>query len=146
MLTLDIQQSTVKTRLAKAKQLIEGEKEGRNIDIEALGIIDPDSLQRLGLFSQLQANAGRSAEFLASQPQRLEEAKTQYSSLLALMAKEQRLKADFGEGHPEVRNLQNEIALVKSFVADNKDAIGDLPLETELTPSLLMKTYQIAGE
>lgn len=141
MLTLDIQQSTVKTRLAKARQLIEGEKEGKSIDIEALGIIDPDSLQRLGLFSQLQANAGRSAEFLASQPQRLEEAKTQYSSLLALMAKEQRLKADFGEGHPEVRNLQNEIALVKSFVADNKDVIGDLPLETELTPSLLMKTY-----
>ena len=114
LLTLDIQQSTVKTRLAKAKQLIEDEANGKAIDMESLGVIDPESLQRLGIFAGLQANAGKSAEFLAEQPQRLEEARTQYSSLLTLMSQEQRLKADFGEGYPEVKKLQDEIALLKS--------------------------------
>ncbi len=64
LLTLDIQQSTVKTRLAKAKQLVQDDAEGKKIDMDALGIIDPESLQRLGVFAGLQANAGKSPEFL----------------------------------------------------------------------------------
>jgi succinoglycan biosynthesis transport protein ExoP len=120
LLTLDIQQSTVKTRLEKASKLLKQEAEGQAIDMDAMGIIDPESLQRLGVFATLQADAGRSAEFLADQPQRLEEAKAQYSQMLTLMAQEQRLKADFGEGHPEVRKLRDEIALVKSFVSEKQ--------------------------
>ena len=141
LLTLDIQQSTVKTRLAKAKELVQAELDGKTIDLEALGVIDPESLQRLSVFAGLQANAGRSAEFLAEQPQRLEEARTQYSNMLTLMSQEQRLKADFGEGHPEVRKLQDEIALVKSFVAEKQETLGIIPSEAALTPGLLMKAY-----
>ena len=141
LLTMDIQQSTVKTRLAKAKQLVQDEKDGKTIDMDALGVIDPESLQRLGIFAGLQANAGKSAEFLADQPQRLEEAKVQYSNLLTLMAEEQRLKADFGDGHPEVRKIRDEIALVKSYVMEKQAETGVLPIDTQLTPALLMKTY-----
>jgi succinoglycan biosynthesis transport protein ExoP len=141
LLTMDIKQSTVKTRLAKARHMIEDEKNGKTIDMEALGIIDSDSLQRLGVFAGLQANAGKSAEFLAEQPQRLEEARTQYSNLLILLSQEQRLKSDFGEGHPDVKKLQDEIALLKSFVEERKGTMAELPTETTLTPSLLMKAY-----
>lgn len=141
LLTMDIKQSTVKTRLAKAKQMVEDEKNGKTIDMEALGIIDSDSLQRLGVFAGLQANAGKSVEFLAEQPQRLEEARTQYSNLLILLSQEQRLKSDFGEGHPDVKKLQDEIALLKSFVEERKGTMAELPAETTLTPSLLMKAY-----
>jgi succinoglycan biosynthesis transport protein ExoP len=141
LLTMDIKQSTVKTRLAKAKLMVEDEKNGKTIDMEALGIIDSDSLQRLGVFAGLQANAGKSAEFLAEQPQRLEEAHTQYSNLLVLLSQEQRLKSDFGEGHPDVKKLQDEIALLKSFVEERKGTMAELPTETTLTPSLLMKAY-----
>lgn len=141
LLTLDIQQSTVQTRLAKAKKFIDEEKNGKTVDMEALGVIDPESLQRLGVFAGLQANAGRSAEFLADQPLRNEEARMQFSNLLSLMSQEQRLKADFGEGHPEVRKLQNEIALVKSFIAEKQETLALIPSETPLTPYLLLKAY-----
>jgi len=141
LLTLDIQQSTVKTRLEKARTLLQQEVDGKAIDMDAMGIIDPESLERLGVFAGLQADAGRSAEFLAEQPQRLEEAKTQYSQLLTLMAQEQRLKADFGEGHPDVRKLKDEIALVKSFVSEKQKEGIFIASDTPLTPGLLIRTY-----
>lgn len=142
LLTLDIQQSTVKTRLEKAKKLVDNENNNvKPIDIEALGIIDPESLQRLGIVATLQADAGRSAEFLADQPQRTEGARTEFSNLLSLMSEEQKLKADFGVGHPKVRNIQNEIALVKKFMAEKHESATAIPVETQLTPSLLMKAY-----
>ena len=141
LLTLEISQSTVKTRLDKAKKILQQEAEGTPVDIDALGIIDPESLQRLGVFAGMQANAGRSAEFLAEQPQRMEEARAQYTQLLALMAEEQRLKADFGDGHPSVRKLRDEIALVKKFVTENQAKMGAVPTETVLTPALLLRTY-----
>lgn len=141
LLTLEISQSTVKTRLDKAKKILQQEAEGTPVDMDALGIIDPESLQRLGVFAGMQANAGRSAEFLAEQPQRMEEARARYTQLLALMAEEQRLKADFGDGHPSVRKLRDEISLVKSFVTENQQQLGAIPTETALTPALLLKTY-----
>ncbi|MEJ7591889.1 MAG: polysaccharide biosynthesis tyrosine autokinase [Planctomycetaceae bacterium] len=141
LLTMDIKQATVKTRLEKAKELVHAEKDGKAIDMDALGVIDPESLQRLSVFAALQADAGQSAEFLADQPARLEEARAQYSKMLTLMAEEQRLKADFGLGHPEVRKLQNEIALVKSFVAEKQETMSLIPADTQLTPGGLMKAY-----
>ena len=141
LLTLDIAQSTVQTRLQKAKKYLADEAEGKPVEIDALSIIDPENLQRLGAFAGMQANAGRSAEFLASQPQRLEEARAQYSQMLKLMADEQRLRADFGDGHPEVRKLQNEIALVKSFVTQKQEEIGALPTESLMTPATIIRTY-----
>ena len=141
LLTLDIQQSTVQTRLDKAKKLLQQDADGTAIDMDSLGVIDPESLQRLGVVAALQANAGKSAEFLADQPQRLEEAKAQYSHMLTLMAQEQRLRADFGDGHPEVRKLRDEIALLKTFVKEKQDDVGLIPTETVLTPAILMKAY-----
>ncbi len=141
LLTMDIKQATVKTRLERAKQLVQGEKDGATIDMDALGVIDPDSLQRLSVFAALQSDASRSPEFLADQPQRLEEARANISTMLGLMAKEQRLKAEFGEGHPEVRNVQAEIALVKKFIDDKTETLGVIPTDTSLTPGNLLKAY-----
>ena len=141
LLTMDIKQATIRTRLEKAKQLVQAEKDGTSIDIDALGVIDVENLQRLSVFAALQADAGKSAEFLADQPQRLEEARAQYSNMLQLMAQEQRLKADFGEGHPDVIKLQNEISLVKSFVAERQQTMGVIPADTQLTPGGLIKAY-----
>ena len=141
LLTMDIKQATVKTRLERAKQLVQGEKDGTVIDMDALGVIDPDSLQQLAVFAGLQANAGKSAEFLADQPQRNEEASAQYSKMLQLISEKQRLMADFGEGHPEVRKKQDEIALVDSFGAEKRESMSLIPTETTFTPGLLIKTY-----
>ena len=46
---------------------------------------------------------------------------TQYKNLLALLAKEQELLADFGPQHPEVQKIRDQIRLLKQFIAENGD-------------------------
>ena len=114
---------------------------GNDIDIEDLGIIDTDSLTRLGAFAGLQANTAKSAEFQATQPERLEEARTNYSHLLRLMSEKRRLEADFGPGHPDVKKLDEEIALVNSFVDERSGELNPGWEDVQLTPGGLLKAY-----
>ena len=141
LLTLDIQESASQSRLDKAKAVFAGKKKGEEVEIDDLGVIDIDSLTRLGVFSGLQANTARSAEFLASQAGRSEEARTSYTHLLKLMSDQRRLEADFGPGHPEVKKLEEEIQLVKSFVDDKKSELAPGWQDVQLTPDGLLKAY-----
>ncbi|MBL8811930.1 MAG: polysaccharide biosynthesis tyrosine autokinase [Planctomycetaceae bacterium] len=141
LLTLDIQESGLKERLEKARSLIGSKKEGEQVTIEDLGVIDTESLTRLGAFAGLQANSAKSAEFQASQPERLEEARTSYSHLLKLMSEKRRLEADFGPGHPDVRKLEEEIKLVQSFVDERAEKLSPGWDESQLSPGTLLKAY-----
>ncbi|MEZ6062256.1 MAG: polysaccharide biosynthesis tyrosine autokinase [Planctomycetaceae bacterium] len=141
LLTLEIKESQLKERLAKARDAIAQYGEEELIPLEALGVIDTESLQRLGVFAGLQANVSRSAEFQAAQPERLEEARAQYTHLLRLMSEKQRLSADFGPGHPEVRKLDDEIRLVNEFLEERGAGNAAEWEETELSPRQLLRAY-----
>ena len=141
LLTLDIKESSSKARLDKAKAVFAGKTEEQRIEIEDLGVIDTDSLTRLGVFAGLQANTAKSADFLVDQPERLEEARTNYSHMLKLMSDKRRLEADFGPGHPNVKKIEEEIALVKSFVDERSDALNPGWEDTQLSPDGLLKAY-----
>ena len=141
LLTLDIQESSTKSRLEKAESVFSAKAEGQEIVIEDLGVIDTDSLTRLGVFAGLQADSARTAEFQASQPERLEEARTNYTHMLKLMSDKRRLEADFGPGHPDVRKLDEEITLVKSFVNERSEQLNPGWEDAQLTPEGLLKAY-----
>lgn len=141
LLTLDIQESSSKARLEKAKAVFAGKTEDQEIEIDDLGVIDTDSLTRLGVFAGLQANTARSADFQADQPERLEEARTNYTHMLRLMSDKRRLEADFGPGHPDVKKIDEEIALVKSFVDERSGDLSPGWEDTQLTPEGLLKAY-----
>lgn len=141
LLTLDIQESSSKSRLEKAMTVYEARKDGDGINIDDLGVIDTDSLARLGVFAGLQANSAKTAGFLADQPERLEEARTSYSHMLRLMSDKRRLEADFGPGHPDVKKLDEEIKGVKEFVNERS---SDLVLgedDSQLTAEDLLRAY-----
>ncbi len=140
-LTLEIQESSGKSRLDKAKAVVAAKADDEQVQIEDLGVIDTDSLSRLGIFAGLQATTAKSADFQAAQPERLEEARTNYTHLLKLMSDKRRLEADFGPGHPDVKKLEEEITLVKSFVSERSDELSPGWEETQLTPGGLLKAY-----
>ncbi|MEZ6127490.1 MAG: polysaccharide biosynthesis tyrosine autokinase [Planctomycetaceae bacterium] len=152
LLELQIQESSLKIRLdrvqtalterAKAKETAADAKkpEQKNDDLDLLALIDGDSLERLGLFAGLQMSTARTAEFQATQPARLEQARTQYSHLLNLKSQEQRLRSDFGAEHPEVLKLKQEIELVQKFIAENSDQTS-VPWEQEMNPETLISAY-----
>lgn len=142
LVDLEITESTTIGRLEKASQVLsEYADPEKTMPIEALGVIDTDSLNRLGVFATMRANSSRTSDFQLNQPERLEEAKTQYNQLLRLMLDKQRLESDFGAGHPDVQKLQQEIDLVNKFLQDNKsDIAGELD-EPQLTSRQLLGAY-----
>ena len=142
MVAIEIRESTIAERLAKASKVADEYSDvERTLPIEALGVIDTESLQRLGVFASMKANSTRSAEFQRDQPERLEEARTQYTHLLRLMSEKQRLAADFGPSHPEVKKLQEEIALVEEFLDEHQIEYDSEMDEPQLTSRQLLDAY-----
>ena len=139
---VEIEEVTISGRLAKANEVAaEYQDVNRILPIEALGVIDTESLQRLGVFAGMKANSTKSADFQRNQPERLEEARTQYTHLLRLMSEKQRLASDFGPAHPEVRKLQEEITLVEQFLEDHQVEYDAEMDEPQLSSRQLLDAY-----
>lgn len=145
LLDLDIQESTLRTRLDRVDVVLkELESSTDPIDhLDKLALIDSESLERLGLFAGLQMNSANTAEFRAAMPAKMEEARTQFTHLLSLNSEKQRLNAVFGPGHPKVQEIESEITLVKQFLQDNQGLSNPdgLFADTTLTPEGLLKAY-----
>lgn len=139
---LEIEKATIAERLKKAEAVVaEFSGSAAPIPIEALGVIDTDSLQRLGVFSGLKANASKIADLQGDLPGRTEAARTQYGHLLRLLAEKQRLTADFGDEYPDIKKLDEEILLVQEFLQD-RDADEDRELDDPpLTSRQLLDAY-----
>ncbi|KAA5540023.1 polysaccharide biosynthesis tyrosine autokinase [Roseiconus nitratireducens] len=145
MLDLDIQESTLRTRLDRVQAVLaELEESNDPVDnLDKLSLIDSESLERLGLFTGLQMNSSNTAEFKAAMPAKIEEARTQFTHLLQLNSEKQRLNAVFGPGHPKVQEIEGEIELVKQFLQDNEELTNPdgLMADTMLTPEGLLNAY-----
>ncbi|MEM9644474.1 MAG: Wzz/FepE/Etk N-terminal domain-containing protein, partial [Planctomycetota bacterium] len=124
LLELDIQESTLRTRLERVIETLGQVGANANaVDhLDKLALIDSESLERLGVFAGLQVSASNSAEFKAAMPAKMEEARAQVTRLLALSSERQRLAAVFGSGHPKVREITSEIELVREFVEKSKQS------------------------
>lgn len=145
MLDLDIQESTLRTRLDRVAEVLKDIDNSTDpVDnLDKLALIDSESLERLGLFAGLQMNAANTAEFRAAMPAKAEEARTQFTHLLRLNSEKQRLNAVFGAGHPKVQEIESEIVLVKQFLQDNSEISNPQGLVdgSTLTPESLLKAY-----
>jgi len=134
LLTVDIEESALTARLDRVQEtLATMDKNGQLTDnLDKLALIDSDSLTRLGLFASLQTNGANTADFVAGQPARVAEAQAQFKNVLELMSEKQRLTTVFGPGHPKVQDVDDQITLVKKFLAENDDSVP-----TDMGPSLL---------
>ncbi len=140
LLTLDITESSSRSRLEKAKAVFASKKEGEKIDIDDLGVIDTDSLGRLGIFASMQARATQSSVFQADQPERLEQARL-ISDLLRKEADLGTMKADLGLKHPSVRKLEEEIAFIQQRIESREKDLAPAMEDVQLTPDGLLKAY-----
>jgi len=143
LLNVDIQESSLKTRLERVRETLgDMDLDGPlSQHLDKLALIDSDSMQRLGLYASLQVNAANTADFQATQPSRIAEAQTQYKHVLELMSEKQRLTTVFGPGHPKVRDIQDQIDLVKNFL-EEKEGQTSVGLGTGmLSPEALLKAY-----
>lgn len=142
LVTAELDEVTIKGRLEKANRVAKQYEDlSMNMPIEALGVIDTESLERLGVFAGMKANSTRIADIQMNQPERQEEARAQYTHLLRLMSEKKRLEADFGSGHPDVQKLQGEIDLVEEFLEDHQVKEEVQEDEPQLTSRQLLDAY-----
>ncbi len=143
LLAIEIEESSLRSRLEQVEETLKTmEKNGSLTDhLDKLALIDSDSLERLGMFATLQTNAANTAEFQALQPQRLAEAQTQFRNVLELMSEKQRLETVFGPGHPKVKDIQDQIDLVKSFLAEKQGETQLAEGTGMMDPEALLRAY-----
>ena len=140
LLTLDIQESSSASRLEKAKAVLAKKAEGREITIADLGIIDTDSLSRLGIFAGMQSNAAKGTVFLSDQSDRQEQARL-VAALVEKQVELRRLEAELGARHPDVINLKDEIEFKKEKIEERESALAPGMADVELTPEGLLSAY-----
>ncbi|HBJ36775.1 MAG TPA: chain-length determining protein [Planctomycetaceae bacterium] len=143
LLNVDIEESSLKTRLERVRETLgDMDLDGPLSEhLDKLALIDSESMQRLGLYASLQVNAASTADFQATQPARIAEAQTQYNNVLQLMSEKQRLTTVFGPSHPKVKDIQDQIDLVKNFLDEKKDGTSVGAGAGMLSPEALLKAY-----
>lgn len=139
LLTLDIRESSTRSRLEKAKTVFAKKEQGLKINIEDLGVIDTDSLSRLGVFAGLQANTTRS-ESMKEQPEHVEKAQT-FSEILKMETELRRLKADLGLKHPDVKKLEDTITYMREYMDEKSASMEPGEEDLQLTPEGLLSAY-----
>lgn len=140
LLDLDIKESELRSRLKKAEDLLANKGEEGQILIEDLGIIDTDSLARLGIFAGMQSNAARGTPFLSAQADRVEQARLT-GELLTMETELRKMKADLGLKHPEVKKLEDQVQFVGERLAEREKSLKPSLEEVELTPRGLLSAY-----
>lgn len=146
LLDIDIQESSIKTRL-KRVELTLNEIDESNLDpsdqLDKLALIDSESLERLGVFAGLQMSSSNTAEFKAAMPAKMEQARAEITHLLQLNSEKQRLTAVFGPGHPKVQDIQGQIETTKQFLQNSEELSESASMfaESSLTATGLLKAY-----
>ncbi len=140
LLMLDIEESSAKSRLDKAKALLDSKKNDEKVTINDLGVIDTDSLTRLGVFAGLQANTARGTDFVAAMPERTEQARTM-TEVLQLQAELRKLKSDLGPKHPDVIKLEEQISMYSDHVETQGAKLNPGWEDVQMTPDGLLRAY-----
>lgn len=140
LLGLDIRESAIRSRLQKAKDVLNSKGQEGKILIEDLGIIDTESLTRLGIFAGMQSNAAKGTPFLSEQADRVEQARLAFD-LIGMERDLKNLKAELGLKHPDVKKLEDQIAFITEKLAEREEGLKPTLEEVELTPRGLLTAY-----
>ncbi|MEM7312328.1 MAG: polysaccharide biosynthesis tyrosine autokinase, partial [Planctomycetota bacterium] len=116
---LSLQVSEAQTRLEVVEQTAKEYLANGASDLELLSLIDEKNMARVGILVTVKEGEAETAAFQSLQPERFENARTEYQALLQLELKEKTLLQEFGLSHPEVINTRQQIAMAKEFL-DNK--------------------------
>ncbi len=139
---LSLQVSEARTRLEVVEKTVKEYLENGASDLELLSLIDEKNMTRVGILVTVKEGEAETAAFQSLQPERYENARTEYQSLLMLELQEKTLLQEFGPSHPEVVNTRQQIAMAKDFL---KNKVTSLSVEDEangvLDPKDLVNAY-----
>lgn len=137
--TVDIERSSVTTRLRKVEDSLKEIREKGGDPLDMVALVDSASLERLSAFLTLQS--GHSAEFMKDMPERTATTNAKYQLLTSLKSQLNELVANFGPGHPRVEILKKEIQQVEELVNQGTQQTKYQGMFDQITPERLMQAY-----
>ena len=112
-------------------------------DIEQLALLSAQEIDRLKLFMEVTSGEVNTQRFQMDQPLRSAALNTEYDKVLGLILREQALTADFGDDHPLVERVRDEIASVKKFIREKSpDEFEDFEIK-KMSASQILGAYTI---
>jgi capsular exopolysaccharide synthesis family protein len=106
-----------------------------------LSLIDNENAERLGILIGVERGEAATAAFMAKQPERTAGAEIEYQSLLQMKSKLVTMKEDFGNNHPEVKALANQIGATEKFLGEKAENLEVTDEDAQLTPDDVMIAY-----
>ena len=130
-----------KARLALISEMAAGKKGANLTDLDQLALLSEKEVGRLKLFIDVSKGDVQNLQFQTEQPIRSELVKMEFNKLLSLTIKEQALASDFGDGHPLVVNVRQEIASIRSFIEKNTPAETKDTSVTKMSAKDMLQAY-----
>jgi len=109
-------------------------------DLDKLALLSQKEVTRLKLFLDMTRGETQSVAFQMDQPLRAEAARAQYNRLLDLLQKERTMVDVYGANHPLVESTQQEIQVIRQFIAQNAPAEEPVR-DNKLDPKGMLSTY-----
>ncbi|MDA8745607.1 polysaccharide biosynthesis tyrosine autokinase [Rubripirellula amarantea] len=145
LVSADLEVSKLRSRLEQVNSTIEqiAASDRKSDHIDKLALIDVESLQRMGVFTDMQRDAASSTEARAELPGEVERARIEISQVLELSSERQRLVSVFGSKHPKVADIEKQITLTKQFLFDQAKREEDSSQASSptLDPEAMLKAY-----
>lgn len=138
---ISIESNAAAVRLSVVESVVEEQDKAGATDFDRLSVIDAKNAERVSIMLTVQLGEADTAEFQSRQPERMENARSEYQALLALKMKEQRLLLDFGERHPSIANVRNQIAMAEEFIKNKGSLLGVSGEEPVFEPKDLQLAY-----
>lgn len=133
--------ATSTSRLQILQEAFSSRSEQELSDLERLALLSENEVERLKLFMELTRGEAQSEAFQADQPLRAEAARTEYNRLLTLILREQTLTSDFGNDHPLVQSVRQEISSIKQFISANSPGeVGDTEIK-KMSAAEMLEAY-----
>jgi len=138
---LSIQLNEAESHLEIVQRVVDEQNRVGASDLERLVIIDEKNAERVGILLAVQKGEIETAEFQSLQPERMENARSEYQSLLALKMKQNELLQEFGPRHPAVEAIRDQIILAEQFIDDKEIGLGIAGTDSSLDPVELQAAY-----
>lgn len=113
------QYTETQARLSVIEETLRSEDAQDYSDLDKLALLGSSYVQRLDLLIKVVKGDTASEAFLAAGPVREETAQTEYRRLLTLLLDEATLLKDYGEHHPKVETVREQIKLTKEYLENN---------------------------
>lgn len=129
------------SRLTVITQFLESHDPSTVSDFDRLALLSEKEVARLKLMYEVTRGDVASEAFQAEQPIRQATAQAEYNEFLQLVMKEKKLREKFGDGHPQVVSLGEQIAMMRQFIDSNSAKIRASETRERMKPAEMLQTY-----